>query len=97
MNYFEENIDLFMKYYASDFPDRSTKRKKTLDTWKKYDFASLDFFVFNLQIDEDRAHASVGWEIALLEDGSTKPRLIETTNEVELVKGRGEWQIISLK
>lgn len=94
---FDEDINTFMTYYANDFPDRSGKRQKTLDTWNKYDFASLDFFIFDLNINGQQAHASIGWEIALLENGSAKPRLIETTNEVDLVKVGADWQIVSLQ
>lgn len=93
----DENISDFMKYYAASFPDRSGKEEKTLETWSKYDFASLDFFVFDLQVDGSRAEASVGWEIALLEKGASAPRLIETTNEVVLEKGGSGWQIVSLQ
>lgn len=92
-----EDIGAFMSYYATSFPDRPGKEKKTLETWQKYDFASLDFFVFDLKIQDRRAEASVGWEMALLEKGATNPRLIETTNEVVLEKGGSGWQIVSLQ
>lgn len=93
----DENIDHFMQYYAASFPDRAGKQQKTLETWQKYDFVSLDFFVFDLNVNGDRAEASVGWEIALLEKGTDKPKLIETTNEVVLQKGGSGWQIVSLQ
>lgn len=93
----EENIDTFMTYYAVDFPDRAGKEQKTLETWQRYDFVSLDFFVFDLQVSGDRAQASVGWEIALLEKGAGEPRLIETTNQVALKRGGSGWQIVSLQ
>lgn len=93
----DENIAAFMQYYAAAFPDRAGKEQKTLETWRKYDFASLDFFVFALQVDGNRAEASVGWEMALLENGGGQPRLAETTNEVVLEKGDSGWQIVSLQ
>lgn len=92
-----ENIDEFMQYYAASFPQRTEKLQKTLDTWSKYDFVSLDFFVFDLKVQGAHANASVGWEIALQEQGVTEPRLIETTNEVSLEKGGQGWQIVSLQ
>lgn len=93
----DEDINTFMKYYAASFPDRSGKEMKTLETWQKYDFVSLDFFVFDLNVENNRAEASVGWEIALLEKGQSKPKLIETTNEVVLDQGGEGWQIVSLQ
>lgn len=92
-----EDIAGFMNYYADNFPDRPAKERKTLETWQAYDFASLDFFVFDLKVDGERAHAAIGWEMALLEKGASTPRLIETTNQVELVKGGSGWQIVSLQ
>lgn len=93
----EENISEFMKYYASTFPDRADKQQKTLETWQKFDFLSLDFFVFDLQVDGSSAQASLGWEIALLEKGASEPQLIETTNQVVLEQGGAGWQIVSLQ
>lgn len=93
----QEDINGFMQYYSASFPGRSEKRERTLETWGKYDFASLDFFVFDLIINDNRAEVSVGWEIALLENGQSKPRLIETTNEVVLEKEESGWLIVSLQ
>lgn len=93
----DEDIEAFMKYYTRDFPDRSGKERKTLETWQKFDFLSLDFFVFDLQVDGSSAQASLGWEIALLEKGASEPQLIETTNQVVLEQGGAGWQIVSLQ
>jgi len=93
----DENIDEFMKYYADSFPGREQKRKTTLQNWQKYDFGSLDFFIFSLKIDGEVAEAAVGWEIALLEKGATSPRLIEMTHQVKLIKLKQDWQILSLQ
>ena len=93
----DEDLHAFMTFYAPSFPDRAGKEQKTRETWQKFDFASLEFFVFDLQIDGNRAQASVGWEIALLEQGGDKPKLIETTNDVVLEKGGTGWQIVSLQ
>lgn len=93
----DENIDEFMRYYADSFPAREQKRQTTLQNWQKYDFGSLDFFIFDLKIDGKVAEAAVGWEIALLEAGSVTPRLIEMTHQVKLIESPQGWQIMSLQ
>lgn len=93
----QENIDLFISCYATDFKDREGKKKATLDYWKKFDYLDLSYDLKNPSISPDAAKARVEWVIKISSKTGGQPRESKTILDVTFKKEEEGWKIKEVK
>lgn len=93
----KKNIDLFLSCYSTDFKDRESKKKSTLENWKKFDYLDLSYDLRNPSISGDIAKVRVEWLIKIFATTGGKPQENKTILDVLLKKEEGEWKIKEVK
>jgi len=89
----QKNIDLFMSCYALDFKDRESKKRSTLENWKKLHYLDLSYNVKNQILSGDTADIEVEWWIKTSRDKNGPPQEGVTVINASLKKEEGAWRI----
>jgi hypothetical protein len=95
---YKKDIDLFLKAYASTFPELSQKRKQTLEIWQKYDYLDLQFQITGVrQKDAQTLTGVVTWNITSQDRKNQKIKTTSKTYQVIFSKDSGRWLIQQLE
>jgi hypothetical protein len=89
----QKNIDLFMSCYALDFKDRESKKRSTLENWKKLHYLDLSYNLKNQILSGDTADIEVEWWIKTSRDKNGPPQEGVTVINASLKKEEGAWRI----
>ena len=92
----QNNIDLFMSCYASDFKDREGKRRATLESWEKFNYLDMSYDLKQWSISLDTAEARVGWLMRISPKSGGQPRESKTVLDVPFKKEEDSWKIKAL-
>ena len=93
----QKNIELFMSCYSTDFKERESKRKATLETWENFNYLDLSYTLEDYSKSGLTAQGKVEWLIKFyLKEGSNTKENKSTLN-VKFKKEDGSWKIKETK
>ena len=93
----QKNIDLFMSCYSTDFKERESKRKATLETWDNYNYLDLSYTLEDYSKSGLTAQAKVEWLIKFYLKEGSKTKENKTALNVRFKKEDGSWKIKETK
>jgi hypothetical protein len=92
----QEDIDLFLYCYASDFRNREEKRKAILANWKIFNYHDLSYALKKTSISDNTAKARVEWVIKTSSKGGGGLQENKSIWDVTFKKEEGRWKIEEL-
>jgi ketosteroid isomerase-like protein len=93
----QEDIDLFLHCYASDFRNREEKRKATLANWKMFNYHDLSYDLKKTSISDNTAKARVEWVIKISSKEGGRRQENRSILDVTFKKEEGRWKIEEVK
>jgi len=89
----QEDIDLFLHCYASDFRNREEKKKATLANWKMFNYHDLSYDLKKTSISDNTAKARVEWVIKISSKEGGRRQENRSILDVTFKKEEGRWKI----
>jgi hypothetical protein len=93
----QEDIDLFVSCYASDFGNLDGKKKATQAYWKNFNYLELSYDLKDPSISADTARARVEWLIKTSSKTGGRLEQNKSILDVTLKKEEGGWKIKEVK
>jgi hypothetical protein len=94
---FQKNIDLFMSCYSTDFKDRESKRRTTLESWGNFNYLDLSYDLKRHSISGNTAIARIEWLIKISLKIGGQTQVTKTVLEVTFKKEEEGWKIREIK
>jgi len=89
----QKDIDLFMSCYSSNFKDRESKKKSTLQNWKSFNYLDLSYDLKKYSLSEDKVSIRVEWTIRFSSRLDGQLQETKTILDAILIKEESGWKI----
>ncbi len=94
----KKDLDQYLSYYSTNFPDLDKKRQITAKNWELYDYLDLEYKIDEVKLlITGNASALVTWKIKYRNKGSEDVKYITQKFNIMLSNDSNKWRIRKLE